>query len=125
MLQKSTIMQQTLATLDSYIQNLRPELYIDLQSSLSAEEFRDLEQQYDMEIPQNLKALYRWKNGQRTTSYEVFVNNSTFIPLGEALDTAQELTNMIGMDFEIENWWNEYFFSLDNTGEYPKRFKVG
>ena len=82
-------MQQTLATLDSYIQNLRPELYIDLQSSLSAEEFRDLEQQYDMEIPQNLKALYRWKNGQRTTSYEVFVNNSTFIPLGEALDTAQ------------------------------------
>jgi len=86
--QKSTIMQQTLATLDSYIQNLRPELYIDLQSSLSAEEFRALEQQYDMEIPQNLKALYRWKNGQRNTSYEAFVNNSTFIPLEEELDTA-------------------------------------
>jgi len=101
---KSTIMQQTLATLESYIQKLRPELYTDLQSPLSAEEFRALEQKYDIEIPHDLKALYRWKNGQRNTSYEAFVNNSTFIPLEEALQTAQELTNMIGMDFEIDNW---------------------
>ena len=43
-------MQQTLATLDSYIQNLRPELYTDLQSPLSAEDFRALEQKYDMEM---------------------------------------------------------------------------
>lgn len=52
-------MQQTLVTLDSYIQNLRPELYADLQDPLSAEEFRSLEQHYDMEIPHDLKALYR------------------------------------------------------------------
>ncbi|MGJ1234743.1 MULTISPECIES: hypothetical protein [Sphingobacterium] len=43
-------MQQTLATLDSYIQNLRPELYTDLQSPLSADEFRALEQKYDIEM---------------------------------------------------------------------------
>jgi len=114
--QKSTIMQQTLATLDSYIQNLRPELYTDLQSPLSAEDFRALEQKYDIEIPHDLKALYRWKNGQRNTSYEAFVNNSTFIPLEEALDTAQELTNMIGMDFEIENWWNERWIPIFHNG---------
>ena len=109
-------MQQTLATLDSYIQNLRPELYTDLQSPLSAEDFRALEQKYDIEIPHDLKALYRWKNGQRNTSYEAFVNNSTFIPLEEALDTAQELTNMIGMDFEIENWWNERWIPIFHNG---------
>jgi hypothetical protein len=32
------------------------------------------------------------------------VNNSMFIPLEEALEIAQELTGMIGTDFEMENW---------------------
>ncbi|WP_343555665.1 hypothetical protein [Sphingobacterium sp.] len=44
-------MQQMLATSDSYIENLRPEQYTDLQSPLSAEEIRALEQKYDIAIP--------------------------------------------------------------------------
>ena len=64
-----------LATPDSYVENLRPELYTDLQSPLSAD----------------LKALYRWKNGQINTNYEAFVNNSTFFPLEEALDSLKVL----------------------------------
>ncbi|WP_293902361.1 hypothetical protein [Sphingobacterium sp. UBA5670] len=44
-------MQQMLATSDSSIENLRPEQYTDLQSRLSTEEIRALEQKYDIAIP--------------------------------------------------------------------------
>lgn len=39
-----------------------------------------------------------------------------FIPLEEALDIAQELTSMIGTDFEIENWWNENWIPIFHNG---------
>ncbi len=44
-------MQQMLATSDSYIENLRPEQYTDLQSPLSAKDLESLEQKYDIAIP--------------------------------------------------------------------------
>jgi cell wall assembly regulator SMI1 len=109
-------MQQTLATLDNYIQNLRPELYSNLQAALSPEGIDVLEQKYNITLPDDLKTFYCWKNGQDDSSYEAFVNNSTFIPLEEALDTARELTDMIGTDFEIENWWNESWIPIFHNG---------
>ncbi len=56
-------MQQTLATLESYIQKLRPELYTDLQSPLSAEEFRALEQNMILRYLMILKRSIAGKMG--------------------------------------------------------------
>lgn len=109
-------MTETLESLDLHIKNLRPDFYGDLQNPLSLEALKALEQKYDIHLPQDLKAFYQWKNGQRNSCYEAFVNNSTFIPLEEALDTAQELTSMIGTDFEIENWWNELWIPIFHNG---------
>ncbi len=38
------------------------------------------------------------------------------MPLEQALDAAQELTSMIGTDFDIENWWNRHWIPIFHNG---------
>jgi cell wall assembly regulator SMI1 len=109
-------MQETLAALDKYLSQLRPELYAGLNPPLTEETIASLEKTYGLHLPADVKALYQWKNGQRNDTYESFVNNSAFLPLQEALQTAQELTGMIGYDFEAENWWHAGWIPLFHNG---------
>lgn len=39
-----------------------------------------------------------------------------FEPLESVLSANQELTEMIGYDFEIENWWNENWLPIFSNG---------
>lgn len=109
-------MEKILQTLDLHIQKSRPELYGYLNPPLNDDDFLRVEIQINTQIPEDLKALYQWKNGQESGCYDAFVNNSMFIPLEEALEIAQELTSMIGEDFEIENWWNENWIPIFHNG---------
>lgn len=109
-------MENTLQTLDVLIKNFRPEFYACLKASLKNTEILSLEEQFKRQIPDDLKAFYQWKNGQESTCYEAFINNSMFLPLGEALDIADELTSMIGTDFEAENWWNKSWIPIFHNG---------
>lgn len=109
-------MEETLQTLDSHIQKLRPDFYRNLLSPLQDKDIQRLETRHNTRIPDDLKAFYQWKNGQESSCYESFLNNSLFIPLEEALDIAEELTSMIGSDFEIENWWNEEWIPIFHNG---------
>lgn len=110
------MMKDTLDSLDLHIKNLRPDFYRDLQNPLNQQELEILEQRYVIQLPDDLKTFYQWKNGQRNTCYDAFINNSMFIPLEEALGIAQELTSLIGTDFEIENWWNERWIPIFHNG---------
>ncbi|SKA44185.1 Cell wall assembly regulator SMI1 [Chitinophaga eiseniae] len=109
-------MQNTLATLDQHLSQLRPELYANLNAPLTEDAIAALEKSYGIALPADVKTLYQWKNGQRDDYYEAFVNNSTFLPLQEALEIAKELTGMIGYDFEIENWWHAAWIPLFHNG---------
>ncbi|MBV8327213.1 SMI1/KNR4 family protein [Chryseobacterium sp.] len=109
-------MENILQELDSNIKISRPELYRDLKNPLGEHEIQRLEERYHVRIPANLKTVYQWKNGQKSSSYEAFVNNSMFIPLEESLEIATELTSMIGTDFEAENWWNENWIPIFHNG---------
>ena len=83
---------------------------------LSDARVTQLEAKYGLNLPADLAVLYSWKDGQEDDCYEAFVNNSTFLPLAQALETAAELTAMIGTDFEIENWWNAAWIPLFHNG---------
>jgi cell wall assembly regulator SMI1 len=109
-------MEKILEMLDSHLQQFRPELYSHLNAPLEDHNILNLEKQYGIQIPEDLRMLYQWKNGQESSCYEAFINNSTFIPLEEALDINQELTGMIGTDFERENWWNENWIPVFHNG---------
>lgn len=109
-------MQAFLNKLDSHISSKRAGYYKCLQPGLSAVEIATLEQTFDVKLPADIKALYEWKNGQQSDCYEAFVNNSMFLPLQHALETAKENTEMIGSDFELENWWHAAWIPLFDNG---------
>ena len=109
-------MNELIEKLDRQLAGLRPEYYQELKPSLSDLEIQNLQEQYKIRLPEDLKTLYKWKNGQNQNCYESFVNNSMFVSLEDALDTAAELTSMIGSDFEIENWWNENWIPVFHNG---------
>ncbi|MGV3611407.1 MAG: SMI1/KNR4 family protein [Fluviicola sp.] len=109
-------MKEIVEKLNTLIAGRRAEFYADLQESLNDQQIDSLQEKYKIQLPQDLRELYKWKNGQDDSSYEAFVNNSTFIPLEEALEIAAEMTSMIGHDFEIENWWNEKWIPIFHNG---------
>ena len=109
-------MDETIQKLDRYLATLRPQYYLKLNEPLDDSQMDKLEDHYKIEIPKNLRLLYKWKNGQDAKCFEAFVNNSMFTPLHQALYDASELTSMIGYDFEIENWWNGKWIPILQNG---------
>lgn len=109
-------MQELLQQLDQHLAVLRPGYYAQLQARLDEAAINNLEQQCGRKLPDDLRQLYRWKNGQRDDCYDSFVNNSMFLPLSHALDIAAENTSMIGSDFEEENWWHAQWLPLWHNG---------
>lgn len=109
-------MKVQLDMLDQQLAKLRPEYYKKLQPGLDDDTIQMLQQKYHITLPEDLIALYKWRNGQQGDCYEAFVNNSMFIPLESALDSAAENTSMIGTDFEIENWWHKDWIPLFHNG---------
>lgn len=109
-------MNEIIQKLNNHLSASRPEFYASLQPPLDDKAIALLEEKYKLTIPNDLRLLYQWKNGQADDCFEAFVNNSTFIPLEEVLDTAAENTSMIGLDFEIENWWNENWIPIFHNG---------
>ena len=109
-------MNEIIKKLDAFLSTLRPGLYESLQPPLNHNGIEGLEGKYHMKLPNDLKTLYQWRNGQAPNNYDSFVNNSMFMPLEEALDTAAGNTSMIGLDFEIENWWNAEWIPVFHNG---------
>jgi cell wall assembly regulator SMI1 len=108
--------KEKIQILDTHLSTLRPEFYPSLKQPLHNNEINSLEEKYKIKIPDDLKVFYKWKNGQNEDCYTAFVNNSIFIPLDQALEIAIENTSMIGLDFEIENWWNEKWIPIFHNG---------
>lgn len=109
-------MHNLIQKLDNYLSTLRPDYYSELNEPLDDSQLDKLEAYYKIKIPEDLRTLYKWKNGQKQNCYEALVNNSTFVPLHQALYDASELNPMIGTDFDVENWWNENWIPIFQNG---------
>jgi cell wall assembly regulator SMI1 len=109
-------MKDILQLLDKHISSLRANFYSQLQPPLTEAEIENLENQYKVKLPADLKELYKWKNGQSENCTESFMNNSMFMPLEDSLFSADLCTSMIGYDFEIENWWNKSWIPIFHNG---------
>ena len=94
-------MKALLNNLNDQLLKLRPDYYEALKNPLGDNDIKVLEEKYKIQIPNDLKELYKWKNGQNEDCYEAFVNNSMFMPLEDVLESWEELTSMIGSDFEV------------------------
>jgi cell wall assembly regulator SMI1 len=110
------MIETVLKKLDQNLISLREEFYNKLQIGIEISQIKELELKFEKQLPDDLKELYLWKNGQPNNVYEAFVNNSMMISLEQSLEIAQNLTAMIGKDFDRENWWNKAWIPLFHNG---------
>jgi cell wall assembly regulator SMI1 len=95
---------------DQYLKTNRPEYYAILNPPLTNEGITLLEEEYRIKLPADLRALYKWKNGHEEIYFDQnFIDNFQFFSLDVSLRDARELTEMIGLDFTRENWWNKHW----------------
>lgn len=109
-------MDPVLITLDQYILAKRATYFADLQPGIEEDAISALEAKYGIQLPADLQQLYSWHNGQLDSNYEAFVNNSTFLSLEHALDTAAEMTAMIGTDFPFPDMWHAHWIPIFSNG---------
>jgi cell wall assembly regulator SMI1 len=107
--------------LDQYLKTNRPEYYSILNPPITNEELVALEEEYGLQLPADLKALYQWKNGHSEEHFSAnFIELYQFFSLDISLKMAREHTEMIGSDFTIENWWNKNWipFLIEGSDAY-------
>jgi cell wall assembly regulator SMI1 len=98
---------------DHYLKTNRPEYYAILNPPLTDEGITSLEEEYGIKLPADLRALYKWKNGHGEEHFlEKFIDLHQFFSLDLSLKMARELTEMIGLDFTRENWWNKHWIPI-------------
>jgi cell wall assembly regulator SMI1 len=112
----NSTMEQLLKTLDNHLKTARPKYYASLNAPLTEPEINELENKFKVKLPNDLKMLYKWKNGQNNKCFEALINNGMFTPLQQVLASAADLNEMIGFDFDIKNWWNKSWLPLFSTG---------
>jgi cell wall assembly regulator SMI1 len=105
---------------DHYLKTNRPEYYAILNPGIADEDIIELEEKHNIKLPADLRALYQWKNGHTEEHFlEKFIDLNQFFSLEISLNTAQELTEMIGLDFTKENWWNKNWIPiLSSDGDH-------
>jgi len=81
-------MPQILARLESVLKTNVPYVSTNLQPGLSAERISKLEQQYHVQLPEEIKAIYQWHNGSVSDTNRLidFIPIHRFLPLEEALE---------------------------------------
>lgn len=109
-------MKTELKKLDSLLKEKRADLYVKLNPPLTEAGIADLEKEYKVVLPDDVKELYLWKNGQSREGFKAFVSGFLFEPLEDVLLSAKEFTAMIGDEFFLENQWNENWFPIFRDG---------
>lgn len=114
-LAQNTVADQ-LSELRVVLEMQRPEVVASLRPPLTVEQIASLEDEYQIVLPDAVKTLYLWHDGQDQTSFTTFANNMTIQPLSKVLRTKAEFDGMIGYDFELENWWHPAWLPLFHNG---------
>jgi len=84
----SEAMPQILARLENILKTNAPQVLAALQPGLSAGDISKLEQQYHVQLPDDVQAIYEWHDGACRTNYVdgTFMPLYRFVPLEETLE---------------------------------------
>jgi cell wall assembly regulator SMI1 len=126
-------MSEILAHLESALKTNAPQVLATLRPGISSNQINQLEQQYHVQIPNDVQAIYEWHDGAApttTTNYLEFIPIHRFVPLEDMLSekvaetdgaatatTAQRAAYRIFAGYR-DNWYclfdddmgNGYFF---------------
>jgi cell wall assembly regulator SMI1 len=131
----SETMPEILARLENILKTNAPQVLEGLQPGLSPSDISRLEQQYHVQLPDDIQAIYEWHNGARHSANYVgddFIPLHRFLPLEETLD--QNASRGKGAESPLQylayrvfvghqDTWICLFFDGERNGYYfdPKR----
>jgi cell wall assembly regulator SMI1 len=141
-------MSEILAHLESVLRTNAPQVLAELQPGISSDQISRLEQQYHVQIPDDIKAIYEWHDGAKLTTnyFDNLIPFHHFVPLEDMLPDRSEQedgpsTAVQRVAFQIfagyrKNWYclfddrsdNGYFFDPTRKpaeGAVFRSFTVG
>jgi cell wall assembly regulator SMI1 len=103
-----TSLTELIARADAALRAHRPDYYARLQPAATEQEIAAAEAYYGFQLPEPLRALYRWKNGQERTCYQSLngEDNLSFMSLQEGVE-AHRILNDLDLAGEFApGWWD-------------------
>jgi cell wall assembly regulator SMI1 len=111
-------MSDLLERLDKWLAGNEPDYYKDLEPGISEPEVAVLEAQLGVTLPDELRELLKWRNGQGPRNFGSVYYNFSFMSAGDIEGTRSTNNELLEAgDFDQPNWWfPEYVPFLENGG---------
>ncbi len=113
-------LKDVLATLDELMAKVCPTAAGEMADGADKEDIKEIIDDYadqlkdaGVKFPKELRELFAWHDG---SDGESFIGELYLLDIEESLSTWAELTEMIGTDFELENWWHQGWFPFASNG---------
>jgi cell wall assembly regulator SMI1 len=107
---------------DALMQAKRAEYYARLQPGATEQQFSTTEHYYGFVLPETLKTLYHWKNGQDVQCHESFTgtDNLSFMSLEEGMHSHQVNEDLDKAGEFQPGWWDSAWvpFLANSAGDY-------
>lgn len=114
-------MKEIIERLDKWIKENRPDYYKDLNPGLTPDEIKEWESKLDLELPEDFKLFYQWRNGQKEENQEDFFHSCSFSDMENVFEHREfENEELEDSDYEEgEFWaksWLRFMVSMDEGG---------
>jgi cell wall assembly regulator SMI1 len=116
---KEATVNELLAELDRWMRAHRADLYRKLNPPATDAQLRELEAETGMRLPEDLKALLRWKNGQPGDVLDTFhpLTNEMFASSTSMITTMREMKELAKFgDIDANSWSAAWIPFMDNGG---------
>jgi cell wall assembly regulator SMI1 len=106
--------------IDRWLAAHRPDYYAQLQPGADDAALDAFESRFSLRLPAAFRELYRWRNGQGSTSSAALVMNRAFMRLEDIADVKNLLDDLIDSDFNDPRYWRRDWvpFLHDGGGSY-------
>lgn len=108
-------MTEWISTIDSWLRRNNPDYYLDLRPGATQQQIEAAERRLGLQLPEALRQLYMWRDGQPNNCYGSFYYNFMFPQLETAVASAETMNNNFEEGEVPDDWWLPSWFPfLDN-----------
>ena len=101
------MVEQLLQRLDALLQQKWSSFYEMLLPGLSSEQIQSFESALGVELPEEFKLFYQWKNGHSNSKYKLLWYNRNLMNVESILHNWTDMNELLELgEFEEPNWWN-------------------
>lgn len=106
--------------LDKWLKENRAEYYQKLSPGANDEDLAELEELIDAKLPDGLRALLKWRNGQDARNYDSVYYNYQLMGSEDIADVVDMNNSMLeNEEFDQANWWDTHWIPfLQKDGDY-------